>query len=301
MCINILSPPPIYAATLQFFPSASDIRVGQGGRATVLCLTTGPVFPSDSFTWSGPAVEGSRTTIIVTSSGTGSELIITDFRQSDAGVYSCSFTGFSNTISVTLIYAGSTPAFLDVPTTQQVAKGRDAIVSCPVYFGDATGAYTYWTYENGTDINDARFTKLNGELRIHEVREEDAEQKYKCNLVHNDDIIDTRIIAIEVRPHSVFASSINDTARRIEVVYGGALDLPCLLDEPKDNVVYSWTINTEFEHNHIVDTHASLHRDSSKFLAGVYTCQAENEFGYDKADFTVKIVGKQVVYITAVS
>ena len=80
------------------------------------------------------------------------------------------------------------------------------------------------------------------------------------------------------------------------MVYGGALDLPCLLDEPKDNVVYSWTINTEFEHDHIVDTHASLHRDSGKFLGGVYTCRAENKFGVDFADFTVKIVGKQVVY-----
>ena len=296
LCFIILSPPPIYAATLYFSPSASEMRVGQGGTAKVICLTTGPVLPSDNFTWSksGQAVEGSRTTIAETSSGTGSQLIIENFRQSDAGVYSCSFTGLSDTISVTLIYTGSTLAFLDVPLLQQVAEGRDAIVSCPAYFGNGTGAYTYWTYEDGTDISDARFTDSNREeLRIHEVREEDAEQKYKCNLVHNDDIIDTRIIAIEVRPHSVFAPSINDTARRIEVVYGGALDLPCLLDEPKDNVVYSWTINTEFEHDHIVDTHASLHRDSSKFLGGVYTCRAENEFGYDLADFTVKIVGKQ--------
>ena len=280
--------------TLSFLTQATELRIEDGGEATIHCCATGTILPSDEFNWSGPAINSTRTTISETPSGQTSILVITNFQASDEGQYSCSFTGSSDVISITLTYAGIEPTFLDVPLVQQVAEGTDAVIICPFSpMNNLDNIFTDWTHTNYRPFSDSRFMpSRNGELRIQDVRMEDAEITYRCTLVVGNTAPDDRDITIEVLPRSVFAPSIDDTNRRIEVVYGEPLDLPCPLEQPKENVAYSWTINTEFEHDHIIDTHATLHRDSSKFMGGVYTCRAENEFGYDLADFTVKVVGK---------
>ena len=121
---------------------------------------------------------------------------------------------------------------------------------------------------------------------------EDMGDNYACLLQLNDGNAFTKTIKVEVIARNELAPRIDDTNRRTEVTYGDPLDLPCFLDEPKDDVIYSWTINTEFEHDHHVNTHANLHREAHEFLGGIYTCRAENEYGYDVVDFVVKVVGK---------
>ena len=78
----------------------------------------------------------------------------------------------------------------------------------------------------------------------------------------------------------------------MKVPYDQPLDLSCQLEEPKENVNYSWTIHTEFEHDYLINSRATLHRDRGQFLGGIYTCRAENQCGHDIADFAVKLSGK---------
>lgn len=146
-----------------------------------------------------------------------------------------------------------------------------------------------WTRDN-INISDERFTAENGRLIIDNVHMED-DGNYQCSIFRNG-IQGTKTIRVEVVPRSEFAPMIDDSTRSIEVMYGDPLNLPCPLNEPRDDVVYSWTINTEFEHNHIMNTRATLHRGADQFLGGSYTCRAENEYGYDVANFIVKITGK---------
>ena len=47
-------------------------------------------------------------------------------------------------------------------------------------------------------------------------------------------------------------------------------------------------------YNHYKNTTPTLHRDAHQFLGGRYTCKAENEYGYDKQGFYVRVLGKSV-------
>lgn len=142
--------------------------------------------------------------------------------------------------------------------------------------------------------NNAEFTPENERLIIHNILQGESGSTYQCelnNLVPY--VYDTRDIQVEVRPQSEYVPKIVDVRRRITVSYDQALDLPCQLQEPREGVQYSWTIHTEFEHDHLVNYGANLQRERGQFLGGIYTCRAENQFGYDIADFAVKITGKQ--------
>ena len=99
-------------------------------------------------------------------------------------------------------------------------------------------------------------------------------------------------IRVKVLPQSKFAPKINNAIRRFEVMHGDPLTLPCKLVKSQENVRYSWTIDTEFEHDILKNTHAVLCRDAMKFVSGRYTCRAENQYGYDETDFIVRINGR---------
>ena len=173
------------------------------------------------------------------------------------------------------------------------AEGTDAVVECPAFFGVDTSARMLW-FHNLVTIRSGRcFSPENGRLTIHNIRMKDSDGNYQCSIFHNHGIVATKTIQIEVLPQSKFAPKIDDTNRRIEVAYGQPLNLPCRLKQQGESVTYSWTIDTEFEHDVLVNTTADLHIEAHKFVGGIYTCKAENEFGYDIADFSVKIIGKQ--------
>lgn len=174
---------------------------------------------------------------------------------------------------------------------QRFIEGTDAVVECPAFYGTPP-ASMHWTRNNQLIANGTRFSAEYGRLRIQNIRMEDSGDDYKCHLLPPRTSALAETIKVEVVARNELAPRINDTNRRMEVAYGQPLDLPCLLDEPKDDVTYSWTINTEFEHDHKVNTRANLHKEAHEFLGGIYTCKAENEYGYDVVDFVVKVVGK---------
>ena len=188
----------------------------------------------------------------------------------------------------------ATPSFLDVPGHQIFVEGSDAVVECPAFFGSPPSATMFWQKGANRITTGGRFTPEDGRLRIQNIRVEDGQDTYTCILFYNTTgNAETRTIQVEVVPPSELAPRINDTNRKIEVMYGQPLNLPCPLEEPKDDVSYSWIINTEFERNYEENTQANLHREAHEFLGGIYTCKAENEYGYDMEDFIVKIIGKQ--------
>ena len=186
------------------------------------------------------------------------------------------------------MYAVS-PGFLNVQEHQTFAEGTDAVVLCPAFLGENPQGEMYWFRDNRF-INNDRFSPSNGKLTIQNIRNEDSGSDYKCTISH-DGVNLNQAITVEVLPQHKFAPRINDSQRRIEVVYGEPLNLPCLLEEPKDNVVYSWTINTILEHDVLVTSHGQLQKDADKFLGGIYTCRAVNQYGFDIVDFSVKIQG----------
>ena len=145
--------------------------------------------------------------------------------------------------------------------------------------------------------NDTRFTAENGQLTIHNIRLEENGTTYKCELInHSPFVYENKVIRIEVHPQSKYVPKIVDLRRRIIVMYDQALDLPCQLQEARDNVQYSWTIHTDFELDHLVNYGANFQRDRGRFLSGIYTCRAENQFGFDIANFAVKITGKLIQF-----
>ena len=180
-----------------------------------------------------------------------------------------------------------------MPEHQRFVEGDDAVIKCPAIFGASTEMI--WQKGLHQVTAEGRFTPEKGQLKIERITMEDKDD-YICFLIDtNSGDTFKKEITVDVLPRSEFAPSINDSQRRIEVVYGEPLNLPCLLEEPKENVTYSWTMNTEFERDHLINTRANLYRSSSEFLGGIYTCKAENEFGYDVVDFIVKIVGKSLI------
>lgn len=174
------------------------------------------------------------------------------------------------------------------------AENTDAVVKCPTYLGNPPTASMRWVDSSRRLIrNDTKFTPDNERLTIHNIRLEESGTTYQCDIIRSSPFFfESKIIRVEVRPQSEYVPKIVDLRRRVTVSYDQPLDLPCQLEEPRDNVQYSWTIHTDFEHDHLVNSNNTLRRDRGQFLGGIYTCRAENEFGYDIADFAVKITGK---------
>lgn len=85
--------------SLRFSPNVPELRLVAGDTAVLSCLVRRAA--PGSFTWTGPAVSNSRTSIVHYESGVVSELTIVGFTQQDAGDYGCSFTG-AGTISIPL-------------------------------------------------------------------------------------------------------------------------------------------------------------------------------------------------------
>ena len=185
--------------------------------------------------------------------------------------------------------------FLNVEERQVFAEGTDAVVKCPAHFGNPAVASMFWIVDSTNQLiltATDKYINENDQLTIRNIRIEDS-GTFQCSLRRLDphEVI-TKTIQVEVRPQSEYLPKITDLRRRVIVPYGQPLELPCQLEEPRDNVNYSWTIQTEFEHDHLVNTESILHRNRRQFLGGIYTCRAENQFGYDIADFAVNIDGK---------
>ena len=185
------------------------------------------------------------------------------------------------------------------------AENTEAVVKCPVYFGSSPDASIYWYIinENGTQTqiqngNDTKLKPENEQLTINDIRQEENGSTYRCVLYNRSPYVyERRDILVKVcRQHECVPKIVNER-RSITVSYDQALDLPCQLEEPSECVQYSWTIHTEFEHDHLVNHGANLQRERGQFLGGIYTCRAENQFGYDIADFAVKITGKQTYWL----
>jgi hypothetical protein len=195
-------------------------------------------------------------------------------------------------------FAAEDPFFRDVQEVQVFAENTDAVVKCPAYFGSSPGTTMKWVVvnESGSETaiqNDTNFTPENERLTIHNIRLGESGVTYRCYLInYGVGVFLDKTIRVEVRPHSEYIPKIVDLRRRITVSYNQALDLPCQLEEPLDDVQYSWTVHTDFEHDHLVNHTANFQRGRGLFLGGIYTCRAENQFGYDIADFAVKITGK---------
>ena len=167
--------------------------------------------------------------------------------------------------------------------------GTDAVVECPADFGDPEG-YMVWTRNDLLLSKNGRFCPENGRLTIQNIQRDDA-ATYRCSLNHLG-IHDSRYITVAVLERSELAPTIVEPMNPIEVMYRDPLDLLCQLEEPRNNVHYTWTVDTDFEDSHIANTTSALHRDAEQFLGGRYTCKAENEYGYDEQVFFVKILGR---------
>ena len=182
------------------------------------------------------------------------------------------------------------PHFLNVSENQEFIEETDAVVECPAFFGDPPGNMI-WTRDNALITND-RFTLEDGRMRIQNIQEND-EGVYRCS-INRLGIVDSRYITVNVLERSELAPRIVEPMSTIEVVYGEPLDLTCQLEVQRDDVHYTWTVDTDFEDNHFKNTTPTLHRDAYHFLGGRYTCKAENEYGYDEQVFYVRILGKSV-------
>ena len=183
------------------------------------------------------------------------------------------------------------PHFLNVSENQEFIEGTDAVVECPAFFGDPPGNMI-WTRDNALITND-RFTLEDGRMRIQNIQEND-EGVYRCS-INRLGIVDSRYITVNVLERSELAPRIVEPMNPIEVLYGDPLDLVCLLEVQRDDVLYTWTVNSaNFEDSHTRNTTPTLHRDAYQFLGGRYTCKAENKYGYDEQVFYVRILGKSV-------
>ena len=193
---------------------------------------------------------------------------------------------------IALLHFAVDPHFLDVPLNQRFADGTDAVIQCPAVFGTDPQTEMQWFIVGDQIItNSSRFTAEFGRLTIHNIRRSDGDVQYRCIIQKPGEPNIGRTIKVEVLPRHKYVPRINDTDRTIEVDLGQPLNLSCSLEEPRDDVVYSWTINTELEHD-ILTSSSYVHREPFTFVGGIYTCKAENEFGYDIVDFSVKVLSK---------
>ena len=212
-------------------------------------------------------------------------------------MHACNIPG---SLSLCFIHCADRPFFRDVQGVQVFAENTNAVVECPAYF--SSGTSMFWNVINEDDRptfvqNSTKFTAENERLIINDILQRESGSTYQCILINYglEPSVELRQeIRVEVRPQSEYVPKIVDERRSITVSYDQALNLPCQLEEPREGVQYSWTIHTEFEHDHLVNHGANLQRERGQFLGGIYTCRAENQFGYDIADFAVKITGKQI-------
>ena len=187
-------------------------------------------------------------------------------------------------------YLAVDPYFLSVDEHQGFVEEMDAVVKCPAFFGNPPGHMT-WTRDNMM-ITDGRFILEDGRMRIQNIQESD-EGIYRCS-INQLGIVDSRFINVVVLERASLTPRIVEPLNPIEVMYGDPLDLTCQLQEQRDNVHYTWTVDTDYEDNHFRNTTPTLHRDVDQFLGGRYTCKAVNEYGYDEQVFYIRILGKSV-------
>ena len=179
-----------------------------------------------------------------------------------------------------------------MPENQEFIEETDAVVECPAFFGDPRGEMV-WIRDNLVITAGEKFIPEDGRLTILNIGDGD-EGVYRCSLRHLG-IVDSRYITINVLEREILAPRIIEPSNPIEVVYGDPLDILCQLQEQRDDVQYTWTVNTgRYEDNHFKNATPTFHRDAYDFLGGRYTCKAENEYGYDEQVFHVRILGKSL-------
>lgn len=178
-----------------------------------------------------------------------------------------------------------------MPEHQKFAEGTDAVVKCPVFLPDESTDEMHWL-RNSRFFSGERFTEEIGKLTIRNIHMNDSGSDYECQIHQSGSMLKSKLITVEVVPQHKLAPRINDSRRTIEVNYGDDLYLSCQLEEPQDDVVYFWTIDTALEHNIVKNSHGNVYRQAYQYLGGIYTCKAENQYGYDIVDFNVQILGK---------
>jgi hypothetical protein len=302
-----------YAVWLQFAPDLPEIRVDSGNNANLQCvLALRDSTHGRSFLWTGPAVASDRAVITLNASGTVSTLTIASVGRSDEGQYSCSFTGvdtifitldvickllaiyrspgFLSVINGAFIISAVEPHFLDVPGNQEFIEETDAVVECPAFFGDPPGNMTWTRNNTNVGTTDERFIPEDDHLTILNIRADD-DVLYEC-LLGRHGIIDSRFVTVAVLERSSLAPRIVEPSNPIEVVYWDSLDLHCRLVVPRDDVYYTWTVDTSSEFRLLTNMTPMFHQDIDKFVGGRYTCRVENNYGYDEQIFFVTILGK---------
>ena len=192
-------------------------------------------------------------------------------------------------MALSLLYLAVDPHFLIVDENQEFIEETDTVVECPAFFGDPPG-HMIWTRGNEV-VNDDRFTLEDGRMRIQNIQESD-EGIYRCSISLLD-IVDSRFITVAVLERDSLAPRIVEPSNPIGVMYGDPLDLMCQLEVQRDDVQYTWTVDTGYEDNLFQNTTPSLHRNPYQFPGGFYTCRAENDYGYDQQVFYVRILGNK--------
>ena len=190
-----------------------------------------------------------------------------------------------------LSYTTVDPHFLNVSEYQEFIEETDAVVECPAFFGDPPGTMI-WTRDNVV-INDDRFTFEDGRMRIQNIQGND-ESVYRCS-INLLGIVDSRFITVNVLERSELAPRIVEPSNPIKIIYGDPLDLMCRLAVQRDDVQHTWTVDTNYEDNIFQNTTPAFHRDPYQFLGGLYTCRAEDEYGYDQQVFYVRILGNLII------
>ena len=147
-----------------------------------------------------------------------------------------------------------------------------------------------WTRDDVVITGGDRFIPENGRLTILNIRNGD-EGEYRCSL-HRLGIVGSRYITVNVFKRDSLAPRIVEPSNPIQVMYGNPLDILCQLEEQRNDMRYTWTVDTLYENNHFKNTTPAFHRVAYDFLGGRYTCRAENVYGYDEQVFHVKIIGK---------
>ena len=186
-------------------------------------------------------------------------------------------------------YLAVDPHFLSVDEHQEFIEETVAIVECPAFFGEPPG-HMIWTRDDMVII-DGRFTPEDGRMRIQNIQESD-EGTYRCS-INRLGIVDQRFVTVTVGvlERDSLAPRIIKPSNPIEVMYGDPLNLTCQLEEQRDDVHYSWTVDTDYEDSHFENTTPVLHRDVHQFIGGRYVCKAENEYGYDEQVFYIRVLG----------
>jgi hypothetical protein len=179
---------------------------------------------------------------------------------------------------------------LDVPENQEFIEEMDAVVKCPAFFGDPRG--TMIGILDDVVVTDDRFIPEDGCLTILNIRNGD-EGVYRCSISLLG-IVGSRYITVNVLKRDSLTPKIVEPSNPMRVMYRDPLDLTCQLEVQRDDVQYTWTVDTDYEDSHFKIIALGLHRDAYQYLEGNYTCGAVLKFGYDRQVFYVEIQGKSV-------